>query len=361
MPQELQKLIAIVGPTASGKTDLAFALAHKFNGYIICADSRTIYKEMNIGTAKPYGAQPPLLYKENPLRHCQLPPKADLPLAVADGGEVRYPHYLINATPHYGLDLIPPTEHFSATQFKKYAEHIIDNTPRLFGKPLSREDVVSSFLEEGVTHRVTEGVIPLLVGGTGLYISAIVDNLSFPDAPPNKKFRKEKEALDLHTLVKDLIKKDPDAQDVVDLKNKRRVIRALEVISSTDSPFSTQYKKEAPRYDVLILGVKRNREELYNRINKRVDEIMKQGFLEEFELLYKKYSCEVPGMTGIGYRQFCLWKQKKLSLEQAIEKFKQGDRNLAKRQLTWFKRDTRIHWIHSTEEAEHLIYQWLNA
>ncbi len=341
----MQKLIVIVGPTASGKTDLAFVLAKKFNGYIICADSRTIYQEMNIGTAKPSVSRITNEYTTND-SHIQIITKeqalASPPLkgGVSAGSADRVVMsqrgqggLYINTIPHYGLDLIPPTESFSAAQFKEYAENIIDGTI-----PYS---------------------IPFLVGGTGLYISAVVDNLSFPDAPPNETFRNEKETLSLNILVSELLEKNPDAQDSVDLKNKRRVIRALECIEHTGTVFSQHYTQCPQKYNILMLGVKRNREELYNRINKRVDDIMKQGFLEEFELLYQKYGCSVPGMTGIGYRQFCLWKHGELSLEQAIEKFKQGDRNLAKRQLTWFKRDKRIHWIQSPKEATDLIDSWL--
>ncbi|HAZ16924.1 MAG: tRNA (adenosine(37)-N6)-dimethylallyltransferase MiaA [Candidatus Jacksonbacteria bacterium RIFCSPLOWO2_02_FULL_43_9] len=336
MSKKLQKLIAIVGPTASGKTDLAFALAKKFNGYIICADSRTIYKEMNIGTAKPFASR--MAHETSPS-----------PLLLKERGANDSRTGKIEGIEHYGLDLIAPTEYFSAAQFKEYAESIIDMPL------LPCRDRVNPVSTKHCS------IIPFLVGGTGLYISAVVDNLSFPDAPPNNNFRKEKEVLSIDTLVNDLLKKDPDAQDVVDLKNKRRVIRALECIEHTGTAFSRHYTQNPQKYDVLLLGVKRDRKELYDRINTRVDEIMKQGFLEEFELLYTTYRCAVPGMTGIGYRQFCLWKQGKLSLEQAIEKFKQGDRNLAKRQMTWFKRDNRIHWINNTQQASCLIEPFLSS
>jgi len=343
----MQKLITIVGPTASGKTDLSLALAKKYNGYVIAADSRTIYKEMDIGTAKPAieDLQSSFLEEGG---------------AVGDGR--CYPSQkmlFVKKIPHFGINLIPPTETFSAAEFKKYAEDIIychcERNKEKFELTASRAEIASSRTPRNDSEKNSVSSplftkeeaggglpIPFIVGGTGLYVSAIVDNLSFPAAPPNETFRKEKNDIDLSILVADLLQKDPAAEKVVDLKNKRRVIRALE-------------------YNVLMLGVKRDREEIYKRVNARVDQMLTQGFEEECINLRGKYGCNAPGMSAIGYSQFCKYLNGELSKEEAVENWKQAEKNYAKRQFTWFNKDKRIHWVKNTQEAEKLIESYLSS
>jgi len=353
-----QKLITIVGPTASGKTDLSLALAKKYNGYVIAADSRTIYKEMDIGTAKP---APLLSIRRDGVN----------PVSTKE-------NFLVKGISHFGINLINPTETFSASEFKKYAENIIschcERSKEKFEQTASRAEIASSrtprndsednnYSSPLFTKEEAGGglPIPFIVGGTGLYVSAIVDNLSFPAAPPNETFRKEKNAVELSVLVSNLLQKDPEAEKVVDLKNKRRVIRALEVINHTGKLFSDLYKKGPQKYNVLMLGVKRDREEIYKRVNARVDQMLTQGFEEECINLRGKYGCNAPGMSAIGYSQFCKYLNGELSKEEAVENWKQAEKNYAKRQFTWFNKDKRIHWVKNTQEAEKLIESYLSS
>ncbi|MGB9609205.1 MAG: tRNA (adenosine(37)-N6)-dimethylallyltransferase MiaA [Minisyncoccia bacterium] len=293
----LKPLIVILGQTASGKTDLAIKLAKKYQGEIICADSQTIYKGMNIGTAKPKG-------KKSIINN--------------------HPALIVRKIPHYMIDIVKPNQTFSVGQFKNLAIKIIKDIHR-------------------------RGKIPFLVGGTGLYISAIVDNLEIPRVRPDRKLRKKLEEqakkYGLNYLYKKLLKLDPEAKNFVQKENLRRVIRALEVCLKTKNPFSQLRQKGKPLFNVLQIGVKIPRPLLYQRINQRVDKIIKLGLIQEVKKLVKKYSFNFPAMDAIGYRQIGLYLNKKISLKQAIELIKRDTRHYAKRQMTWFKRDKRIHWV----------------
>ncbi len=284
------KLIVILGPTGSGKTDLAIFLCRKFNGEIISADSRQIYKEMNIGTAK------------------TIP--EDIPI------------YLIN--------LISPDKKFTVAQYKKLANKKIKEIAR-------------------------KGKIPFLVGGTGLYIEAVCEGLEIPKIPPQEELRKKLEKKDLKELVKELLKLDPEAKNYVDLKNKRRVIRALEVCKISKKPFTFQLRKKKPSYEILKIGIKIDRKKLYKKLEKRVDKMIKKGLKKEVEYLVKKYGWEAPGLDSIGYKEFKLFKD----LEKVAREIKKNTKNYAKRQITWFKRDKEIFWIRNKKEAEKLVKKFL--
>lgn len=299
--KRLTKIIVICGPTASGKTDLAILLAKKFGGEVICTDSRTVYKFMDIGTAKP-------------IRKGQKPKKD------RDG----FSYYTVKRVRHYLLDVIEPDKNYSVADFKELAVKIANSM-------------------------IKRGRVPFLVGGTGLYIKAVVDNLNFPENTYSPKIRKqlekEMEKYGLEKLYKKLLKLDPAVEKFIDPKNPRRIIRALEVILTTSQKFSDQRKKGKKIFDVLQIGIKVDKKILKERISKRVEKMAKSGFVDEVKFLKKKYGCKTPAMSGIGYKQFCLYLDKKISFEQAKENFKLGDWHYSKRQMTWFKKDKKTVWI----------------
>jgi tRNA dimethylallyltransferase len=296
--EPLQKLIAVVGPTAAGKTDLAIQLAKEFNGEIISADSRQIYTKLEIGTAKPAGTWRMVERKKR---------------------------YIVDGVPHYAMDFIDPGKPFTVAEFQALAfECIKDITMR--------------------------GKLPFLVGGTGLYVWSVVDNLKIPERPPMKKLRESFEKKTLEELVALLDTVDPAAFKIVDKKNKRRVIRALEVAISTGESFVQQRTKEEPIVDALQIGVTWPLTELYQRIEQRADAQWKNGLVQEVQrLLRQKYSFDLQSLSSIGYRQVAHYLQGELSEKEALAHFKRDTRRYAKRQITWFKRDKRIHWIDATE------------
>ncbi len=290
----LPKVIAIVGPTSSGKTSLGLLLAKEFDGEVISADSRQLYKKMDIGTAKPSGE-----WKER------------------QGKKV----YLVEGIPHYMVDIADPGNEISLADFKQQAvDHINDILSR--------------------------GKLPIIVGGTGLYIWSIVDNLSMPAIAPNKTLRRSLGARSLPDLLLWLEKVDPKSYKTVDRQNPRRVIRALEVAILSGESFTEQRQKAEPLYDVLQIGLKRELPELYARIDTSVDEQLRRGLVTETEsLLKQKYGWSLPSMSSIGYKQIGEYSQGVCTLEQAVVEIKMATHRYAKRQMTWFKRDKRICWI----------------
>ncbi len=292
-PVNKPKLLVIVGPTASGKTDLAIFLAKKFNGELIAADSRTVYKGMDIGTGK----------------------------------DLSYPHKLIN--------VVRPDETLNLADYKTKAVRAI-NAARKKGK------------------------LPILVGGTGLYVWSVVDNLMIPKVPPNEQIRKELEKKTVPELHRLLASTDPEAAKVTG-ENKRRIIRALEVLAISGEKFSNATKKGAPLYDCLQLGLNVPREELVERINKRVDGMMEAGFMNEVMALRRAlYSPELPAMSGIGYAELNAVIDGKQTLAEAIQKTKARTRQYARRQMTWFRRDERIKWVGDAATAVSLVERFIS-
>jgi len=305
-----KKIIVVLGSTASGKSGLALELAKKFNGYLISADSRQIYKEMNIGTNKDKGEW-----------------------QVVDGEE----KYMVDGVPLYLVDQLEPDQEFSVVDWREKVLQIIE--------------------------KHTEQ-IPIIVGGTGLYISALVDNYSFTQARPDERLRQKLEAQlkkdGLERMWKRLCKLDPYAQDIIDSKNPRRVLRALEVCLKTGKPFSNKLKKQDANFEFLQLGMSVKREKLNTKIVQRVDDMVDEGLIEEVENLHKKgFSWDLPAMTSIGYRQFGDFLQGKIHRDEAIDLVKQDTKKYAKRQMTWFKRDKRINWIETFDQAEKLVKRFL--
>jgi tRNA dimethylallyltransferase len=295
------KIIAIVGPTASGKTALGIALAKKFGGEIISADSRQTYRNMDIGTAKP---------------------------TAAERREI----------PHHLIDIKEPNEDYTVTDYQRDAIIAINNI-------LSR------------------GKLPILVGGTGLYIRAVIENLDIPKTQAHPELRAEIENEIAHeglnTVFKKLITLDPEAAYVVDPKNPRRVVRALEVVRATGDPFTAQRKKSAPLFEALVLGLNPPSDVLRARIDRRVDAMIHDGFSNEVAILIKKYGAEAPAFNAIGYREVIAHLNNTLSLDEAIATIKMNTWHYAKRQMTWFRKDKSTHWIATEEEALKLAESFL--
>lgn len=301
----LPKLIVILGPTASGKTEIALKLAKKFSGEIISADSRQIYRGMDIGTAKP--------------RQKRVP----------------------KTIPHYLIDVINPSQKFSVARYKNLALKAIKDVLR-------------------------RGKRPFLVGGTGLYIQSVVDNIYFPKVRPNKKLREKLERKTEENLFEIYKNLDPEGAKFIDKKNKRRLIRAIEVCKATGEPFSKQRKKGEPLFDALQIGISLPPEELKKRIGHRVKAMIKAGLEKEIRNLVKKYGFKNYSLQTIGYEEWLpyiknkphkpLSKDEKSAVKKAIElnTFK-----FAKRQMTWFKKDKRICWVKDYKEAENLINNFL--
>jgi tRNA dimethylallyltransferase len=311
----LSKVIVILGPTASGKSGMGIKFAKKYNGEIISCDSRQFYIGMDVGTAK----------------------VKSLKSKVKNIADRKQKIVYSENIAHYMIDIIKPDQDFSVAEFKKQAEEIINDILR-------------------------RKKLPIIVGGTGLYIQAIVDNLSIPEVPPDFKLRKKFEKIDIEKLWARLIKLDPKSASFVQRQNKRRIIRALEVCIKTGKPFSSFQKKGEPKYNFLQIGIKVDREKLYKRIDKRVDQMIDDGLIREVKKLNKKYSWRLPAMTGIGYGEF-KGKLNKIKdekvLTEIIQQIKYHTHQYARRQESWFKRDEKIKWIEKYSEANKLVKEFL--
>lgn len=294
------KVVVIVGPTSSGKTELSLKLAKKFNGIIISADSRQIYKEMDIATAKTTKAEQ-------------------------------------QGIPHYMIDIIKPNENFSLMLY---------------------QNTVYNLLQKITKHNFknNQPILPFIVGGTGLYVQSIVEGYQIPHAVPDQKLRMELENLPLEKLATRL--KKLDLKTKVDLKNKRRVIRAIEVLSTFGK--ADKVKKQSPDFDFLQIGIKLPRETLYQRIERKVEEMHKRGLVKETKkLLSAGYDFSEPALSALGYKYIRDYLKHKITLKSALELMKRDTKRFAKRQLTWFKRNKKIHWIETYSEAERLIQTFL--
>ncbi len=308
------KLISLCGPTASGKTGLGIEIAKRVNGEVISVDSRQIYREMDIGTAKPVTDHPPtpsLARRGRP--------------HIADMIEGAKP-FVIEGAPPWGIHLVNPDEDYSVADFKVYAEKKIEEIIR-------RQHV------------------PILVGGTGLWLHALIDNYDLTQTPADPVLREELEKKTVGDLFAEYKRIDPEGAEVIDRDNKRRLVRAVEVTRLTGKPFSQQQTKGISKYDVLQIGILVDRHILNERIDQRVEEMIANGLVNEVRTLEKKYGSNIDAMSGIGYRQICWFFDGKMSLKDAIQEIKQATRQYAKRQMTWFKRDDRIKWIATKEEA----------
>ena len=310
----LPRVVAIVGPTASGKSAVGIALARAFAGEVVAADSRTIYRGLDIGTAKPQGQR--LLGGD--LKHMV----SEKPL-------------MVEGIPHWGLDIADPDQVFSVAEYQKYADKTIE-----------------SILQRGHT--------PILVGGTGLYIRALLDRPNFTAVPPNESLRVELATMSNAELMIEIAERDPDTAATIDEDNRRRLERAIEILRTTGKTLAETQKFDAPRYDALQIGIEIGRDELYARIDERVDAMIAGGLVDEVRELRNKYGHNATtsvatdvatAMTGIGYRQIYQFLDGKIKLCDAVTRIKFDTRHYAKRQETWFKRDDRIVWVKNSREA----------
>ncbi len=287
------KILAIVGPTASGKTILGVTLAHKYGGEVVSADSRQIHRGMDIGTGKPTSIE-------------------------------------MDGIPHHLIDIRNPDEDYSVAEYKR--------------------DAVAAIA--GILARKK---LPILVGGTGLYIKAVVENLNMPEvkADPALRARIESEIKSdgLARVFEKLLARDPDAEGVVDPKNPRRVVRALEVAISTGEPFTAQRKKQPPLFDALTIGLNPPPEALRERIDIRIDRMMHDGLESEVRGLTEKYGADAPGLNAIGYREFGIFFAGATALADVVALIKTNTQHYAKRQLTWFRKDKSVGWINDPKEA----------
>ncbi|OMC82815.1 tRNA (adenosine(37)-N6)-dimethylallyltransferase MiaA [Viridibacillus sp. FSL H8-0123] len=303
MRQQDLEVIAIVGPTASGKTALSIELAKRLNGEIINGDSMQIYKELNIGTAKITETE-------------------------------------MEGIPHHLLSIKEPSESFSVAEYQQLVRERID------------------FIR-------AKGKFPIIVGGTGLYIQAVLFDYRFTDEKVDEAAReayyKELSEIGPEEMHAKLVALDPKTAETIHPNNTRRVIRALEMIQHGGVAKSSdeQNQGDKPLYNHIIIGLNMDRELLYERINKRVDIMMEQGLLAEVEALWQKDIRGVQSVQAIGYKELYAYFDDKQSLENAIEQLKQNSRRYAKRQLTYFRNKMDVKWFNSLDDTEKIIREML--
>jgi tRNA dimethylallyltransferase len=292
----MKRLVAIVGPTGIGKSRLALRLASRFNGEIVSADSRQVYRHLDIGTAKPSPQE-------------------------------------LSLVPHHLIDIVNPDEDFSLAQYLQLAGQAI-------------EDIFK------------RGRLPFLVGGTGLYVKSVLEGWQPPGVSPDREFRynREKKASEgsIDELYSELIIADPDAAAKIDRRNVRRVIRALEVHARAGKAFSQLGSKQTPVFTPFIIGLTTDRIELYHMVDCRVDEMIERGLVREVEKLQKMgFSLDLPSMSGIGYRQAGQFLRGELTLEEAKSKIKTETHRFIRHQYAWFRRDDeKIHWFDIKRQPE---------
>jgi tRNA dimethylallyltransferase len=298
----MNRLVAVVGPTGVGKSRLALYLAQALNGEIVSADSRQLYRFMDIGTAKPAPQE-------------------------------------LSLVPHHLIDIANPDEEFSLAQFQQLAFKAI----------------------EDINQR---NKLPLLVGGSGLYVWSVLDGWRIPAVAPDPELRRRLEAEAAgggEELYQELARLDPSAAQKIDPRNVRRIIRALEVHQSTETPISRMQGKKAPSFNTIIIGLTAERAELYRRIDRRVNEMIERGLVEEVRhLLDRGYDANLPAMSGIGYKQIVQFLNGELTLEAAIQRIKFESHRLVRHQYSWFRpKDDRIRWFDINKDRKAEILAWL--
>lgn len=290
------KVPVIVGATATGKTELSLCLAEKLNGEIVSADSRQVYRLMDIGTAKPSEEE-------------------------------------LKKIPHHCIDICDPDAYFSAGEFGRAGRKVVSEIQ-------------------------ARGTVPVVVGGSGLYIQALVDGIfigNFRDPELRRKLKKEAARTGLEKLYERLLRIDPLYADSIHPNDLRRIVRGLEVYTLSGKAISELHDTETKpaEFEARFFGLSWSREVLYQRINERVDRMMKSGFIAEVQsLLEKGYDEKVNSMQSVGYSEIIDYLKNEFSLDEAVERIKRNTRRFAKRQITWFKRNQRIHWIEIFEAPD---------
>ncbi|MBQ9298626.1 MAG: tRNA (adenosine(37)-N6)-dimethylallyltransferase MiaA [Clostridia bacterium] len=294
------KVIVIVGPTASGKSALALELAKRINGEIISCDSMQIYKEMDIGTAKPTKKE-----------------------------QEQVQHYLV--------DFLSPSSRYNVSDFKKDAEVNIEKV-------------------------LEKGKVPIVVGGTGLYVNALIYNINYLEEEYDASYREELENRadieGLDSLYKEAMQIDKEATQKISKNDRKRILRILEIYKKTGRTKTEQDKlsiQDEPKYNYLMFGINIEREILYERINQRVDKMIEEGLIEEVENIYKKYNEFPTAMQAIGYKEVVSYLNDEISKGYMIEKIKMETRRYAKRQLTWFRKNKKIYWLNGLENMQNNI------
>ncbi len=284
------KIIAVAGPTASGKTRLAIEIAKRFSGEVVSCDSMQIYRGMDIGTAKP-------TFDEM----CGIP--------------------------HHMIDIIEPDTRYSVADFVRDARRAIDDC-------------------------LKRGKLPVIAGGTGLYMDSVLMNIAFADVLQDLDYRQElqnfADEFGAEALHQKLVEADPEAAEKIHPNNVRRVIRALEVCHTTGKTFTevNAESRREPIYDAKIFGIDTNRQVLYERIDRRVDIMLEQGLMDEVKGFYQsKLKRGTTAMQAIGYKEFFDFFDGACTFDEAVDKIKMESRRYAKRQLTWFRRNELIDWV----------------
>lgn len=294
---EKKTVYVIGGPTASGKSNLAIELAKKINGEIVSADSMQIYKDMDIGTAK---------IKKDEMQGIK----------------------------HYMIDIVTPEERYSVSRFKKEAEKAIDKI-------------------------LENGKVPIVVGGTGLYIDSLIYGIEFQDEKIDTEYREhlnqiaEKEGLE--NLYKQAQTIDPNAMLKISPNDKKRIIRVLEIYyktGKTKTELEIESRSHEVKYNYKVYAITMEREKLYDRIEQRVDTMIKQGLIDEVKNIIKKYSGFPTAMQGLGYKEVVEFLENHITKDEMIEKIKKETRHYAKRQLTWFRKNKEIIWLNGEEDIE---------
>ena len=291
------KVIIICGPTASGKTALSIELAKTINGEIVSCDSMQIYKDMDIGTAKPTVEE-------------------------------------MQGIKHYLLDFIEPDKRYSVAEFKKDAEKAIEQI-------------------------LAKGKIPIVVGGTGLYVDSLIYGIEYQDIPLDEEYRNKLEQIanekGLEVLYEKAKQIDEQAMKKISPNDKKRIMRVLEIYKTTGKNKTEQEmesRKNEVKYDFEVFAINMDREVLYDRINKRVDTMIEQGLIEEVKNIIQKYSEFPTAMQGLGYKEVVEYLNGNCSKEEMIEKIKMETRRYAKRQLTWFRKNKQTIWINGLNSKE---------
>ncbi len=300
----MNRLLGIVGPTSVGKSHMGIQLAQALGGEIVNADSRQVYCFMDIGTAKPTPQE------------CAV-------------------------VPHHLIDVVSPNENFSLAQYQQLAVRAIED--------IQQRDR-----------------LPIVVGGSGQYVWSVLEGWGIPQVAPNPEFRQELEeranAGEGKKLHEELGDVDPEAAEKIDPRNVRRTIRALEVFNETETPISQLQRREAPPSQIFVIGLTAAREELYRRIDLRVDSMIEQGLVEEVKrLISRGFDFNMPALSSIGYRQIGHYLNGELTLPGAIQQIKFESHRLARQQYTWFRlEDERIHWFDIQHTGDHQIMAPLN-